>query len=139
MVLHVRVGSQAAVGEARFTTYQTVLYGCTLLVAVRLFRPLDRDRSNSVGRGVGIPTPGRKPHLEHPQLARGRAGDGSLAILSRPFSNAVAGPRAMSRLGTWTTPSARRDRRPSGPPTGLTRRRRGVGVGTGPGGADPHR
>ncbi len=37
-------------------------------------------------------------------------------------------PRAMSRLGTWSMSSARRDRRPSGPHTGHTRRRRGVGV-----------
>ncbi len=111
-----------------------MLYGCPPLVAVRLFRPLDRDRSNSVGRGVGIPAPAVNRTWNARSSPTGApAVGGPLAILSRPFSNAAATPRAISRLGTWTMASARRDRRPSGPPTGLTRRRRGVGVGYRPG------
>ncbi len=41
-------------GEARFTTYQAVLYGCAPQVAVH---PLDRDRSNSVTRMTETPAP----------------------------------------------------------------------------------
>ncbi len=71
---------------------------------------------------------------EQPGAYRGRFHRPELIRLATstsasPATNAVAGPRATSRLGTWTMSSARRDRPPPGPPTGLTRRRRGVGAG----------